>query len=123
MVCINSYKECFIRGISQKEILKDYVDTNTGLTLRVLKCGRTVNVKIASKFKNVVAGNSVITTSFTLDKEYRPYMDSYGTYLLSKGEFNSMKIYSSGKVELVTSSTVTADTTWFECSLTYISAK
>ena len=123
MVCINSHNECFIRGISQKEILKDNVDTNTGLKFTVLKYGRTVNAKIASKFKNVVASNSVITASFTLDEEYRPYMDSYRAYNLPSGQFNSIKIYPSGKVELVTSRTVAVDTTWFECSLTYISAK
>jgi hypothetical protein len=122
IVCIDSNnKSCFIKNIQNKIFSTSYYDTVSGLYLNAIRKGKTIQISIADVFRQAVSKNTVITTSFTLDSYLRPNLPSYGTYLLSNGAFNSIKIYPSGKVELSTSQTVTANSTYFESSVTYIS--
>ena len=124
--CLNYKKECIISGVREGEQYspdieeQGFVDENTGLSVIFYKNNRTVNVLIAGVFKKVVPSNNAVVTSFTVPSKFRPIRYSFNSYLLGNGEYNNIKIDSDGKMEIVVSRTVTANSTYFECSMTYL---
>ena len=126
LVCVNEKKECFISGVINNNLLntieeQGFTDTNSGLTFIFYKNNRTVSVMVSSKFTKVVPKNTVQIASFTVPTKFRPKAYSHNSYLLANGEYNNMKIDSDGKLEFVVGNRdVTANSSWFECSMSYL---
>ena len=123
---INDKKECFISGVLNDAKLttikeQGFTDTNSGITFVFYKNNRTVNVMVSSKITNAITKNTVQIASFTVPLEFRPKLYAHNTYMLANGEYNNVKIDSNGKLEFVVGGRdVVANSTWFECSVNYL---
>lgn len=126
LFCINDKKECFISGVLNDAKLttikeQGFTDTNSGITFVFYKNNRTVNVMVSSKITNAITKNTVQIASFTVPLEFRPKLYAHNTYMLANGEYNNVKIDSNGKLEFVVGGRdVVANSTWFECSVNYL---
>lgn len=126
LFCINDKKECFISGVLNDTKLttikeQGFTDTNSGITFVFYKNNRTVNVMVSSKITNAITKNTVQIASFTVPLEFRPKLYAHNTYMLANGEYNNVKIDSNGKLEFVVGGRdVVANSTWFECSVNYL---
>ena len=113
---------CFVSGIkhnySKSTTLRD---DNTGLEFKFLKTKNIVELTVSSKYSTAISPNRVYVTSFKAPDDMLPINESFNTYLVSNGDFNSLKIFTSGRIELCTSKqNIIANESYFECSLTYI---